>query len=61
VRIQTAMHLLSTTQDKIESVARSVGYQDPFSFSKAFKKMTGTPPRDFREADRETRNLAWRF
>jgi len=61
IRIQAAMKLLSGTDDKIESVAQAVGYQDAFSFSKAFKKLTGTPPRDFRNSDRATRNLAWRF
>lgn len=51
LRIQSAMQLLSTTDMKIENVALQVGYQDAFGFSKAFKKIAGIPPRDFRARD----------
>lgn len=48
LRIQHAIELLTTTKQNIESIALSVGYQDAFSFSKVFKKITGLPPRKYR-------------
>ena len=61
VRMQAAANLLITTDQKLETVAASVGYQDPFSFSKAFKRATGSAPRDYRELDRKQRDNPWRF
>lgn len=61
VRIQKAMSILSETTDNIEVVAEAVGYKDAFSFSKIFKKITGIPPREFRNKDRSEKNLNWRF
>ncbi len=57
VRMQKAMGLLATTDDKIEKVAQSVGYQDAFSFSKVFKKVVGVPPKNFRLQDRQDRKV----
>lgn len=48
LRIAHAAHLLATSDDKIESVARSVGYANPFAFSNTFKRMTGFRPSDYR-------------
>lgn len=61
VRVQKAMDLLSNTSDKMESVSQAVGYKDPFSFSKAFKKVAGIPPKEFRMRDRADKGLDWRF
>lgn len=61
VRVQKAMELLSNTSDKMEAVSQAVGYKDAFSFSKAFKKVAGIPPREFRARDREDKALDWRF
>lgn len=61
IRIQKAMDLLVSTDKRIESVALEVGYQDAFGFSKAFKKLTGVPPRDFRAKNDEEKKLAWRL
>lgn len=61
VRIQKSMELLSATDLNIEAIALEVGYQDPFGFSKAFKKLTGLPPREFRIKDQEDRKLSWRY
>ncbi len=61
IRIQKAMDLLSTTNDKIEVVAEAVGYKDAFSFSKAFKKLSGISPRQFRQTDLAERDANWRF
>jgi AraC-like DNA-binding protein len=61
IRIQKAIHLLSDTSDKLEAVSQEVGYKDAFSFSKAFKKLTGMSPKEFRTQDAETKTLAWRL
>lgn len=61
IRIQKAIHLLSATSDKLEAISQQVGYKDAFSFSKAFKKLTGVSPKEFRLHDGETKSLAWRF
>jgi AraC-like DNA-binding protein len=48
LRVQQAALLLATTNDKVESIACQVGYRSLFSFSHAFKKMTGYRPSEFR-------------
>lgn len=52
-RIAQAKFLLSTTNVKIYDVAKSIGYDDPFYFSKAFKKLTGLSPSEFREINKK--------
>ena len=37
-RRQRARHLLETTQDTVESIARDVGFSDGLVFSRAFKR-----------------------
>lgn len=61
LRVQKAMDLLSTSDDKLEAVAQAVGYQDAFSFSKVFKKVAGMPPKVFREQDRAQQMSPWRL
>jgi AraC-like DNA-binding protein len=61
VRIQKSIGLLSETGRTLEQVARAVGYQDAFSFSKVFKRTTGLSPREFRRADAQAQDSAWRF
>lgn len=48
MRLQHAAHLLSTTNDKVESIAREVGYNSLFTFSHTFKKFTGSRPSEYR-------------
>lgn len=48
LRLQAAMRLLAHTTHNLEHVAQTVGYQDAFSFSKAFQREAGLSPRDFR-------------
>ncbi len=48
LRIQRAKHLLSSTDDKIETIAHSVGYENPFTFSTLFKKWVGWSPSQYR-------------
>ena len=48
LRIQRARHLLSTTEDKVEVIAREVGFESAFTFSNTFKKWTGWRPSEHR-------------
>ena len=47
-RIRVAIALLSDTSLSIGDIARSVGYDDSFLFSKNFHRFTGRSPRDYR-------------
>jgi len=44
LRIQRACHLLSTTDEKISTIANLVGYASPFTFSSTFRRWTGLRP-----------------
>jgi AraC-like DNA-binding protein len=48
LRMRKAAELLATTDAKIESVSRTVGYQNPFVFSNTFKKWIGWRPSEHR-------------
>lgn len=47
-RIKKAKEILITTNLKIYEVAQNVGYNDSITFGRAFKKITGTTPNNFR-------------
>lgn len=49
LRIRKAQQLLRTTKDSLDQIAERVGYNSPFSFSRAFKKATGISPKSYRE------------
>jgi AraC-like DNA-binding protein len=49
IRIQRAMDLLRATDDNLDAIAERVGYGDPFVFSKAFKRIQGVSPREFKK------------
>lgn len=48
-RMQIAKQLLAGSDMTISQVASSVGYNDPFHFSKSFKSTFGISPTDFRD------------
>jgi AraC-like DNA-binding protein len=48
LRMQHAAKLLTTTEDKIETIAHACGYENPFVFSTTFKKWVGWRPSDYR-------------
>jgi AraC-like DNA-binding protein len=50
VRVQRAMDLLRSGDDSVERIAEAVGYNDSFVFSKAFKRIQGVSPKEFRKA-----------
>jgi AraC-like DNA-binding protein len=47
-RMQKAMPLLQNGDKKLVEIARSVGYESDAAFSKAFKRVVGVAPREFR-------------
>lgn len=48
LRLQRARHLLSITDDKVEVIARAVGFESAFTFSNTFNKWIGWRPSEFR-------------
>lgn len=50
LRLQTARDLLKTTTMSIQTVAHTVGYDDPHFFSKLFKKYMSCSPKQYRKA-----------
>jgi AraC-like DNA-binding protein len=52
VRYENASKLLRDTDSKIIEIAFSSGYTDPAHFSRAFRRIAGVTPRQFREQSR---------
>ena len=50
VRVETAQALLSNRALKVEAIARSVGFAETASFSKAFARWSGRSPARYRES-----------
>jgi AraC-like DNA-binding protein len=48
--MQLAAKRLTDTNAKVASVAEAVGYDSEAAFSRAFKKVTGHSPREWRSA-----------
>ncbi|MFG3257474.1 helix-turn-helix domain-containing protein [Streptomyces sp. NPDC048172] len=51
-RLNTAKHLLATTDLKVSSIARRIGYAEPAYFTRLFTRRVGLPPRAFRRERR---------
>ena len=49
LRIQRACQLLDTTSMGVADVGRAVGYEDPYYFSRIFRKVMATSPSKYRE------------
>ncbi len=54
IRVRHAQQLLITTSDSVFEIARRCGYEDPFVFSKAFKRVCNASPRDYRRTVRHS-------
>lgn len=52
VRFENAAKLLRDTDAKVIDVAFSSGYTDPAHFTRAFRRVSGITPREFREQQR---------
>jgi len=57
LRLNAAKVLLLDSEKSIEQIATQLGFEDPFHFSKAFKKNSGMNPRQYRA---ELRQGMWR-
>ncbi len=55
---ELALRLILDTELPIASLGARVGYPDPTSFSRAFRRWTGTSPRKYRSALQEETNAA---
>jgi transcriptional regulator GlxA family with amidase domain len=49
LRVEEAKHILETTTTATDEVAEQVGYEDPASFRRIFKRMTGLTPARYRQ------------
>ncbi|WP_035769818.1 AraC family transcriptional regulator [Butyrivibrio sp. NC2002] len=50
-RMKTAQNMLKATHHPISYISSAVGYNDIFTFSKAFKKFAGVTPSEYRRGD----------
>jgi len=50
LRLDTAARLLKITENPVNDIAYSIGYESPSSFNKAFKKRFNVTPKEFRES-----------
>lgn len=48
IRIEKAKELLGTTDDAIQNISESIGFNNPNYFSRVFKTCTGKTPREWR-------------
>jgi AraC-like DNA-binding protein len=49
LRVQHACHLLDTTTRTVNEIAALVGYDDPYYFTRCFRRIMGRSPRDYRK------------
>jgi YesN/AraC family two-component response regulator len=49
LRMQRACELLQTTGRPVLEIGCKVGYNDPYYFSRAFKKIIGVSPNEYRK------------
>ena len=49
LRMKKAVELLSNNENRIISIAKEVGYSDPYYFSHCFKKYSGMSPDEYRK------------
>jgi YesN/AraC family two-component response regulator len=52
LKIQRACRLLDTTALPVGLVGARVGYEDPYYFSRIFRRVMGYPPRRYRQVHR---------
>lgn len=49
IRLENAVNLLKTTSYNVTEISAIIGYNDPFYFSRLFKKHKGVSPTDYRK------------
>lgn len=52
LRVQQACRLLDTTTLPVSEVARQVGYDDPYYFTRCFRRVMGHSPRKYRQVQK---------
>ena len=57
-RMQLAIGLLANGKDGIAQIAAQVGYESEAAFSRAFKKLIGSPPAEWRRTHASRKDLA---
>ena len=50
LKMQQACRLLAFGQDSIQKIGLELGYNDPYYFSRAFRKVIGMPPTKYRQS-----------
>lgn len=60
-RMEAAAMLLRTTMKPVHEVAEEVGYDDPFHFSRVFRRHAGVSPRQYREQCRRREQASVRL
>ena len=48
MRMQRAQEILENSDDKLDAIAPAVGYENALVFSRAFKRLVGMSPSDYR-------------
>ena len=48
-KMSVACNLLLESSLTVENISNSIGYKDPFNFSKMFKKRIGLPPQEYKK------------
>ena len=51
-RVERACQMLVSTELSVQEISNSVGFEDPFYFSRAFKEIKGMSPRQYASANR---------
>jgi AraC-like DNA-binding protein len=54
MRIERAQQLFVRTDDTIAIIAERIGYESPFSLSRAFRRVVGISPRQYRRQNLST-------
>lgn len=57
LRMCQACHLLNSTNLKVKKIAATLGYKDPFYFSRVFKSIHGVAPTNYRSAGSKAESL----
>jgi len=58
LRMQYACRLLLATSSSVKEIADTLGYVDPFYFSRVFKSVNRIPPSEYRMMQKESKNGA---
>ena len=58
MRIEEAKQMLESSSDAIDTIVEQIGYDDPASFRRLFKRQTGVTPGRYRQRYREITDFA---